>query len=74
MGGRRRMIAGIMAPVIKVAGVAIATLVVEKVMEKTGHEDKIVFVSIISWVTCAYIALDFWWDGVKYVMQTFGVG
>lgn len=66
-------IMGIMAPIVTVAGIALGSAVIEKAMEVMGHGDKVVFVKIISWVAAAGFTLNFWWDGVKHVVQSFGV-
>jgi hypothetical protein len=67
------MALGMMAPIITIAGIAIGSVVVEKIMEETGQGGKVVFVRVISWVAAGLYAIDYWWSGVRYVMQTFDV-
>lgn len=43
------------------------------VMEYTGHGDKTMFVKIVTYVGCAYIAWEAWWGCVRYVQSSFGV-
>lgn len=63
----------LLAPAFKIAGIAIGSEFLSKAMEEYGHGDKTIFVRIVSYVACGYIALDFWWAGVKQVAVQFGV-
>ncbi|MCA0754888.1 hypothetical protein KP806_07485 [Paenibacillus sp. N4] len=63
----------VLAPVFKIAGIVIGGEVIGKLMEESGHGGKVVFVKIVSYASCAYIALHEWWDLVHYVMRSFGV-
>ncbi|WP_028612762.1 hypothetical protein [Paenibacillus harenae] len=64
---------GILAPALQIAGIAISSEFISRLMEENGHGGKVVFVKIISYIGCAYIAFNCWWDGVRYVAHTFGV-
>lgn len=62
-----------LGPVLQIAGIALGSELISKLMEETGHGGKVVFVKLISYVAGAYIALDYWWQGVRYVAHMFGV-
>lgn len=64
---------GLLAPAFKVAGIAIASEFIGRLMEDHGHGNKVVFVRIISYVACGYIAFECWWDGVRKIAHAFGV-
>lgn len=64
---------GVLAPALKVAGIAIASEMISKLMEEHGHGGKVVFIKMIAYVSCAYITFDFWWSGLRYVANSFGV-
>ncbi|MFD1953753.1 hypothetical protein ACFSL6_17605 [Paenibacillus thailandensis] len=64
---------GVLAPAFKVAGIAIGSEFVAMLMEENGHGNKVMFVKIASWVSCAYVALDFWWEGLRHAAAFFGV-
>lgn len=64
---------GVLAPAFKIAGIAIASEFVGRLMEDHGHGNKVVFVRIIAYVACGVIALDCWWTGVRDIARTFGV-
>lgn len=63
----------VLAPALKVAGIAIASEFIGRLMEENGHGNKVVFVRIISYVACGLIAFDCWWGGVRGIAQAFGV-
>lgn len=63
----------VLAPALKVAGVAIASEFISKLMEDAGHGGKVVFVKITAYVGCGLIAMSYWWDGVRYIAHAFGV-
>ncbi|GIP38290.1 hypothetical protein J31TS4_15700 [Paenibacillus sp. J31TS4] len=42
-------------------------------MEYTGHGDKTMFVKIVTYAGCAYIAWEAWWRMVRYVQASFNV-
>ncbi|MGO4371976.1 hypothetical protein AB4Z21_14525 [Paenibacillus sp. MCAF20] len=63
----------ILLPAFKIAGIAIASEFVGLLMEEHGHGNKVVFVKIITYVGCAYIAMDFWWSGLRTIARAFGV-
>lgn len=62
-----------MGGIFTVAGIAICSSVVQTIMEHFGHGDKVVFVKIIGYVACAFIAWNVWWDLVHYIESSFGV-
>jgi hypothetical protein len=64
---------GVLAPAIKIAGIAIASEFVGRLMEDHGHGNKVIFVRVITYVACGMIAMEYWWQGVKYIASTFGV-
>lgn len=63
----------LLAPAFKIAGIAIASEFITKVMDEYGHGDKTVFVRIVSWCAGGYVAFEAWWDGVHMVASQFGV-
>lgn len=63
----------LMAPIFKIAGIAIASEFVQKAMEEYGQADKTVFVRIAAWVAGGYVAFDSWWSAVNEVASDFGV-
>lgn len=62
-----------MSALLTVAGIAIASEFIGKAMEHFGQGDKIIFIKIAAYVACGYVAMDFWWDGVRHVAHAFGV-
>ena len=64
---------GVLAPAFKIAGVAIGSEFIGRLMEENGHGGKVVFVKIVAYVACASIAFNAWWDTLRYVAHTFGV-
>lgn len=64
---------GILGPAFQIAGIVIGSEVISKLMEENGQGGKVVFVKIVSYVSCAYVAFEAWWDLVHYVMRVFGV-
>lgn len=63
----------VLAPILKIAGIAIGSEIVGRLMEENGHGGKVVFVKIVSYVGCAYIAMDYWWAGLRHIAHAFGV-
>lgn len=63
----------VLAPALKIAGIAIGSEIIGRLMEESGHGGKVVFIKIIAYVGCAYIALDFWWTGLRTIAHSFGV-
>lgn len=64
---------GILAPAFQIAGIVIGGEIIGKLMEENGQGGKVVFIKIISYASCAYIAFQAWWDLVHYIMRSFGV-
>lgn len=62
-----------MKALLTVAGIAIISSIVEKLMDEYGQGNKVVFVKIAAYIACGYVALDYWWEGVRFVATTFGV-
>lgn len=62
-----------MTAMLTVAGIAIASEFIANLMENFGHGNKVIFVKIASYMACGYVAMDFWWDGVRMVAGQFGV-
>ena len=62
-----------MGPIFTIAGIALGSTLVQKLLEETGHGSKTIFISISGYVACALVGLDYWWDGIRYVARTFGV-
>ncbi|WP_308636094.1 hypothetical protein [Paenibacillus silvisoli] len=62
-----------MTTMLTIAGIAIASEFIGNLMEHFGHSNKVVFVKIAAYISCGYIAMDFWWDGVRTVAGQFGV-
>ncbi|OBZ13324.1 hypothetical protein [Bacillus sp. FJAT-26390] len=60
-------------PVLKIAGIAISSEIIGRLMEENGHGGKVVFIKIVAYVGCAYIAMEFWWAGLRYIARSFGV-
>lgn len=58
---------------LKIAGIAISSEFIGRIMEDMGHGNKVVFVRIATYVACGYIAFEAWWDAIRYVAHTFGV-
>jgi hypothetical protein len=66
------MIEGL-APILKVAGIAIGSEIIQKVMEENGQGGKVMFIRIIGYVGCGIIAFNYWWDGLRSIVAIFGV-
>lgn len=64
---------GVLAPALKVAGIAIASEFVGRLMEDHGHGNKVIFIRIITYVACGAIAMEYWWEGVRHIAHAFGV-
>lgn len=62
-----------MTTLFTVAGIAIGSELVGKIMEYYGQSGMIPFVKIVAYMACGYVALDAWWDGVRHVAHMFGV-
>lgn len=62
-----------LAPLFTIAGIAVGSAIVSKLMEEYGQGSKVVFVKIVAYCACGYIAFDAWWDLVGYVATSFGV-
>lgn len=62
-----------MTTLLTVAGIAITSEIIARLMEEYGQGGKVVFIKIAAYIACGTIALDFWWDGVREVARAFGV-
>lgn len=62
-----------MSALFTVAGIAIISELIQKVLDGIGHGDKAVFVKIASYIASGYVAWDVWWDGVHMIASEFGV-
>jgi len=60
-------------PLFEIAGIAGATMLVEYIMDKTGHGDKNVFIRIVGYGVCAAHGLRVWWRYLKMIAAMFGV-
>lgn len=59
--------------IFKIAGIAIGSALLEKLMESQGHGDKRGFVRIVAYLACAGIAIDETFDYMRRLGARFGV-
>lgn len=64
---------GDLTPIFEIAGIAVATLFVEKVMENFGHGDKVVFVRIVGYSAAALHGFRTWFRYMHAIASMFGV-
>lgn len=64
---------GVLAPAFQIAGIVIGSEIISKLMEEQGQGGKVVFIKIVTYASCAYIAFQSWWDLIHYTMSSFGV-
>jgi hypothetical protein len=67
------MEAALMGTMLTVAGIAIGSEFIGKVMEEFGQGNKVIFIKVAAYIACGVIAMNFWWDGVRTVVHAFGV-
>jgi len=62
-----------MKTILKIAGIAIGSAVLEKLMESQGHGDKTNFVRVVAYLACASIAIDEAYDYMRRLGLRFGI-
>ena len=62
-----------MKTILKIAGIAIGSALLEKLMESQGHGDKKNFVRIVAYLACASIAIDETYDYMRRLGARFGI-
>lgn len=46
------------SPLFAIAGTAIGTAILEKILSRSGHDDFIPFVNLVGWMVAGYLTLD----------------
>jgi hypothetical protein len=60
-------------PVFVVGGIGVLAHALEAVLTNTGQSDKVVFLKITTYCSCAFVAWEIWWKLVREVERMFGV-
>jgi hypothetical protein len=60
-------------PLLNIVGIAAGTMLVETILEKTGHGDKVVYARIAGYVITAYYGFKIWREYVSRVGAIFNV-